>query len=60
MGSKVEAKALAEELSIPTVPGYRGGQQDPDQLLARARAIGFPLLIKASAGGGGKGMRVGP
>jgi len=58
MGSKVEAKALAEELSIPTVPGYRGGQQDPDQLLARARAIGFPLLIKASAGGGGKGMRV--
>jgi len=59
MGSKVEAKALAEELSIPTIPGYRGGQQDEEHLLAQARrGSGFPLLIKASAGGGGKGMRV--
>jgi 3-methylcrotonyl-CoA carboxylase alpha subunit len=58
MGSKVEAKALAEELSIATIPGYRGGHQDVEHLLAQASGIGFPLLIKASAGGGGKGMRV--
>jgi 3-methylcrotonyl-CoA carboxylase alpha subunit len=58
MGSKVEAKAIAKALSIPTIPGDRGGRQDQEDLLAQASAIGFPVLIKASAGGGGKGMRV--
>ncbi len=58
MGSKIEAKAIAESLDIPTVPGYNGEAQDLDTLLDQGHTIGFPLLIKASAGGGGKGMRI--
>lgn len=58
MGSKIEAKAIARHLQIPTVPGYNGDDQDPDVLLEKGLEIGFPLLIKASAGGGGKGMRI--
>jgi len=58
MGSKSAAKALMEQAGVPLVPGYHGAEQLPDRLLIEARAIGFPLLIKASAGGGGKGMRV--
>lgn len=58
MGSKIEAKAIAQELEIPTVPGYNGDTQDKDTLEQEAARIGFPLLIKASAGGGGKGMRI--
>ncbi|MBV8694946.1 MAG: acetyl-CoA carboxylase biotin carboxylase subunit [Ktedonobacteraceae bacterium] len=57
MGSKIAAKRLAQSLAIPTVPGYRGDSQDDATLLDEAQRIGFPLLIKASAGGGGKGMR---
>jgi 3-methylcrotonyl-CoA carboxylase alpha subunit len=60
MGSKSEAKRVMEQAGVPLVPGYHGEEQEPSQLLARARAIGFPVLIKASAGGGGKGMRVVP
>ena len=58
MGSKIEAKAIAQSLDIPTVPGYNGDAQDLDTLLDQGLSIGFPLLIKASAGGGGKGMRI--
>lgn len=57
MGSKIAAKSLANSVGVPTVPGYNGESQDDEILLREARRIGFPLLIKASAGGGGKGMR---
>jgi 3-methylcrotonyl-CoA carboxylase alpha subunit len=58
MGSKSEAKALMEKAGVPLVPGFHGSGQEPDHLHAHANRIGYPLLIKASAGGGGKGMRV--
>lgn len=58
MGSKIEAKRLAEQVGVPVVPGYYGDDQSPARLAAEAEMIGFPVLIKASAGGGGKGMRV--
>ena len=58
MGSKIEAKAIAQQLEIPTVPGYNGDTQDISTLKSEAVKIGFPVLIKASAGGGGKGMRI--
>jgi 3-methylcrotonyl-CoA carboxylase alpha subunit len=58
MGSKSEAKARMAEAGVPLTPGYHGADQDPDLLRAEAEKIGFPVLIKASAGGGGKGMRL--
>ncbi|MDX1694109.1 MAG: biotin carboxylase N-terminal domain-containing protein [Ketobacteraceae bacterium] len=58
MGSKIEAKAIAQQLEIPTVPGYNGDDQSLKTLADKASEIGFPVLIKASAGGGGKGMRI--
>ncbi len=58
MGSKIEAKLIAQQLEIPTVPGYNGEAQDAAHLQLAAEKVGFPLLIKASAGGGGKGMRI--
>ena len=58
MGSKSAAKALMAQAGVPLVPGYHGDRQEPDFLLAQAQSIGFPVLIKASAGGGGKGMRI--
>lgn len=58
MGSKSAAKALMEQVGVPLVPGYHGENQDPELLLAEAKKIGFPILLKAAAGGGGKGMRV--
>jgi 3-methylcrotonyl-CoA carboxylase alpha subunit len=57
MGSKSAAKALMAKAGVPLTPGYHGDNQDPAFLEAQARDIGFPVLIKASAGGGGKGMR---
>jgi len=57
MGSKSAAKALMARAGVPLTPGYHGDNQDPGFLEAQARDIGFPVLIKASAGGGGKGMR---
>ncbi len=57
MGSKSEAKRLMERAGVPLVPGYHGDDQDPALLAREAERIGFPVLIKASAGGGGKGMR---
>ncbi len=58
MGSKSAAKSLMEKAGVPLVPGYHGDDQNPDFLHAQADKIGYPVLIKASAGGGGKGMRV--
>lgn len=58
MGSKSAAKALMEKAGVPLVPGYHGDNQDPAFLHAQADEIGYPVLIKASAGGGGKGMRI--
>ena len=58
MGSKAEAKALMAKHGVPLVPGYHGENQQPDVLAEQARATGFPLMIKAAAGGGGKGMRI--
>jgi len=57
MGSKSAAKALMEKAGVPLTPGYHGDRQEPDYLLEQARRIGFPVLIKAVSGGGGKGMR---
>src|SRR5262245_43117011 len=57
LGDKAAAKRLAQRVRVPVVPGYQGRAQSPGRLLARARALGFPLLIKAVAGGGGRGMR---
>ena len=58
MGSKSEAKAIMEKAGVPLVPGYHGSDQAQDLLASEAQRIGYPVLIKASAGGGGKGMRV--
>ena len=58
MGGKSQAKALMAEAGVPLVPGYHGEAQDLATLQAAADDIGYPVLIKASAGGGGKGMRV--
>ena len=58
MGSKSAAKSLMEKADVPLVPGYHGDVQDPDFLQGEADRIGYPVLLKASAGGGGKGMRV--
>ncbi|MAC39934.1 MAG: methylcrotonoyl-CoA carboxylase, partial [Oceanicaulis sp.] len=57
MGLKDRAKALMEEAGVPVTPGYHGDNQDPELLAEAAGAIGYPVLIKAVAGGGGKGMR---
>ncbi|MBM3931150.1 MAG: ATP-grasp domain-containing protein, partial [Sphingomonadales bacterium] len=58
MGSKSAAKALMEKARVPLVPGYHGERQESDFLRQQADAIGYPVLLKASAGGGGKGMRI--
>jgi len=57
MGDKSAAKALMAKAGVPLTPGYHGDQQAPDFLREQADGIGYPVLIKASAGGGGKGMR---
>ncbi|MDL5031513.1 acetyl/propionyl/methylcrotonyl-CoA carboxylase subunit alpha [Pelomonas sp. APW6] len=57
MGLKAESKRLMEKAGVPLVPGYHGADQDPALLKKEADRIGYPVLIKASAGGGGKGMR---
>ncbi|MDI3384192.1 acetyl/propionyl/methylcrotonyl-CoA carboxylase subunit alpha [Xenophilus aerolatus] len=58
MGLKAESKRLMEQAGVPLVPGYHGADQDPALLQREADRIGYPVLIKASAGGGGKGMRI--
>ena len=57
MGLKAESKQLMEKAGVPLVPGYHGSDQNPELLQREANRIGYPVLIKASAGGGGKGMR---
>jgi 3-methylcrotonyl-CoA carboxylase alpha subunit len=58
MGSKSEAKKLMEQARVPLTPGYHGDNQEPAYLHEQADRIGYPVLIKAAAGGGGKGMRL--
>ena len=58
MGSKSESKRIMEKAKVPIVRGYHGDNQDPDFLLKEAKIIGFPVMLKASLGGGGKGMRI--
>ena len=58
MGSKAGAKELMQAAGVPVVPGYTGEDQDPQHLHRQADAIGYPLMIKAAHGGGGKGMRI--
>jgi 3-methylcrotonyl-CoA carboxylase alpha subunit len=58
MGSKAGAKALMAKAGVPLVPGYHGEEQSDARLTNEANAIGYPVLVKASAGGGGKGMRI--
>jgi len=58
MGDKITSKKLAQEAGVNTVPGFMGVIDDPDEAVRIAEEIGFPVMIKASAGGGGKGMRV--
>ncbi|MFT6268214.1 MAG: 3-methylcrotonyl-CoA carboxylase alpha subunit [Alphaproteobacteria bacterium] len=57
MGSKSAAKTIMEAANVPLVPGYHGDNQDPNFLRDQANAMGYPVLLKAAAGGGGKGMR---
>jgi 3-methylcrotonyl-CoA carboxylase alpha subunit len=57
MGGKAAAKAVARQAGVPSVPGYDGEEQAPERLAAEAARIGFPVMIKAVAGGGGRGMR---
>jgi 3-methylcrotonyl-CoA carboxylase alpha subunit len=57
MGSKIAAKDAVQAMNVPTIPGYQGADQAPATLLREAQKIGFPVMIKAAAGGGGKGMR---
>jgi geranyl-CoA carboxylase alpha subunit len=57
LGDKSAAKRLAASLGVPCLPGYEGDAQDDDTLVAQARRVGAPLMIKAAAGGGGRGMR---
>src|ERR1700732_2010819 len=58
MGSKSGSKSLMEQAGVPLVPGFHGEAQDDATLAAATNEIGFPVLVKASAGGGGRGMRV--
>ena len=58
MGSKSAAKNIMGKAQVPLVPGYHGDNQDPQALAREAEAIGYPVLIKATAGGGGKGMKI--
>ncbi len=58
MGDKITSKKLAAEAGVSTVPGHMGLIEDADEAVKIARSIGYPVMIKASAGGGGKGMRI--
>lgn len=58
LGDKVSAKRLIEKAGVPTVPGYMGDDQSIQKLVSEAEKIGFPVIVKAAAGGGGRGMKV--
>ena len=57
-GDKISAKELVAKAGAKTVPGYDGRDQNPDRLIKEAESIGFPVIVKAAAGGGGRGMRI--
>lgn len=58
MGSKSESKNIMEKANVPIVPGYHGERQEVEFLKNEAKRIGYPVMLKASLGGGGKGMRI--
>src|ERR1700674_2962079 len=58
MGNKVQARNFAERAGLPLLPGARGVLKNPDEADAIAREIGFPIILKAAAGGGGRGMKI--
>ncbi len=58
LGDKMQAKALAKKLKVPLIPGYEGENQEVDFLVGESAKIGFPVVVKAAAGGGGRGMKV--
>jgi len=58
LGDKISAKQLIEKANVPTVPGYAGADQSLETLVAHAQRIGYPVIVKAAAGGGGRGMKV--
>lgn len=58
LGDKVHCKELAKQAGLPLVPGYQGANQDVDNLIQEAQRIGFPVIVKAAAGGGGRGMKL--
>ena len=58
MGDKIESKKLARDANVNTVPGFLGEVEEDEEILRISRDIGYPVMIKASAGGGGKGMRI--
>jgi len=58
MGDKIESKKLARDAGVSTVPGFLGEVETDEEILKISRDIGYPVMIKASAGGGGKGMRI--
>jgi len=58
MGDKSESKRIMNKAGVPCLPGYHGVDDSPDVLLRESIAIGFPVMLKASMGGGGKGMRI--
>jgi len=58
MGDKITSKKLAQKAGVSTVPGYMGLIADADEAVTISNQIGYPVMIKASAGGGGKGMRI--
>ncbi|MCS6837755.1 MAG: ATP-grasp domain-containing protein, partial [Bdellovibrionaceae bacterium] len=58
LGNKVNCKKLAQKVGVPLIPGYEGDNQDVNFLVRQAQEIGFPVVVKAAAGGGGRGMKV--
>jgi len=58
MGDKIESKKLARDAGVSTVPGFLGEVESDEEILKISREIGYPVMIKTSAGGGGKGMRI--
>jgi propionyl-CoA carboxylase alpha chain len=58
MGDKIESKKLARDAKVSTIPGFLGEVDNVEEVLKRSREIGYPVMVKASAGGGGKGMRI--